>query len=178
MLKSIRQLSCILLCVAIILCTSSGAVIHASRLTQNSNSGWAQLPAILRRIKAPVFPQRDFLLTKFGAKGDGKTDNTAAFRQAITACNKAGGGRVVVPAGEFLTGAIHLKSNVNLHVSAGATIKFSQDTKQYLPIVFTRWEGVELMNYSPFIYAFEQENIAITGTGTASNSSVQRLPSG
>jgi polygalacturonase/lysophospholipase L1-like esterase len=127
---------------------------------------WTQVPAILRRIKPPVFPKRNFDITKYGAVADGKTDCTAAIRNAIAACNKAGGGRVVVPPGEFLTAAIHLKSNINLHVSAGATLKFSQDTKQYLPLVFTRWEGVELMNYSPFIYAFEQRNIAITGAGT------------
>ena len=79
---------------------------------------------------------------------------------------QAGGGKVVVPAGMYLTGAIHLKSNVNLEVSEGATIKFSQNPKDYLPVVFSRWEGIELLNYSPFIYAFEQQNIAITGAGT------------
>ncbi|MBP6822568.1 MAG: hypothetical protein KA368_13550 [Acidobacteria bacterium] len=127
---------------------------------------WLQLPRILRRIKAPVFPKRDFDITRFGAVEGGQTDCTEAFRKAIAACNKTKGGRVVVPPGVWLTGAIHLLSNVNLHVSEGATIKFSRDTKQYLPLVFTRWEGVELMNYSPFIYAFEQRNIAITGKGT------------
>lgn len=126
---------------------------------------WAQVPQILKRIKPPVFPKRDFAVTRYGAVGDGKTDCTAAFAEAITACNKAGGGRVVVPAGNFLTGPIHLKSNVNLHVRSGGTIQFSQDPGKYLPLVFSRWEGVELMNYSPFIYAFEQENIAITGPG-------------
>jgi polygalacturonase len=131
-----------------------------------TSDAWAQVPAILKRIKAPVFPRRDFDVTRFGAVSDGKTDGTEAFRRAIDACATAGGGRVVVPAGTFLTGAIHLKSNVNLHVSEGATIKFSQDTKRYLPLVFSRWEGMELMNYSPFIYAFEQKNIAITGAGT------------
>ena len=124
------------------------------------------MPQILARIKSPTFPNNDFAVTKFGAKSGGATDCTNAFRDAIVACNKAGGGRVVVPQGVFLTGAIHLKSNVNLVVSRGATIKFSTDTKAYLPAVFTRWEGVELMNYSPFIYAFEQKNIAITGEGT------------
>lgn len=133
---------------------------------KSSSDAWAQVPEILKRIKPPVFPKRDFVITKYGAVGDGKTDCTDAFRKAIDACNKARGGRVIVPKGEFLTGAIHLKSNVNLHVSKGATIKFSQDTKKYLPVVFTRWEGMELMNYSPFIYAFKQENIAITGEGT------------
>lgn len=71
-----------------------------------------------------------------------------------------------MPQGVFLTGAIHLKSNVNLHVSKGATIKFSTDPKKYIPAVFSRRESMELMNYSPFIYACEQTNIAITGEGT------------
>ncbi len=127
---------------------------------------WSRVPEILKRIKPPVFPRRDFDIRRFGAKADGRADSTAAFRSAIEACSKAGGGRVVVPRGTFLTGAIHLKSNVNLHIATDATIKFSRDKTKYLPVVFTRWEGVELMNYSPFIYAFEQENIAITGDGT------------
>jgi polygalacturonase len=130
-----------------------------------ATDSWAQVPSILKRIKPPVFSQRDFSITHFGAAGNGKTDCTDAFRQAIAACNQAGGGRVVVPAGEFSTGAIQLKSNVNLHVAKGGTIKFSRDPQAYLPLVFTRWEGMELMNYSPFIYAFEQANVAITGEG-------------
>ena len=129
--------------------------------------GWNRVPGILSRIVVPTFPARDFLITSYGAKADGVTDCTAAFRSAIAACNAAGGGRVVVPeGGKFLTGPIHLKSNVNLHVQGGATILFSTDPKAYLPAVFTRWEGMELMGYSPLIYAFEQENVAISGTGT------------
>jgi polygalacturonase len=138
-----------------------------SKLSIATDDAWRSvMPSILARIKAPSFANRSFLLTRYGAKSDGQTDCTDAFRKAIAACSKSGGGRVVVPEGVFLTGAIHLKSNVNLAVSRGATIKFSKDTRAYLPAVFSRWEGVELMNYSPFIYAFEQQNVAITGEGT------------
>jgi len=132
-----------------------------------ADSPWETvMPAILERIKRPRFRNRTFAFTRFGAKGDGRTDCTSAFRRAIDACNKAGGGKVVVAPGTYLTGAIHLKSNVNLEISRGATIKFSQNPKDYLPVVFSRWEGVELLNYSPFVYAFEQVNVAITGEGT------------
>jgi polygalacturonase len=126
---------------------------------------WKEAEVILARIKAPTFPNKDFPVTSYGAKNDGVTDCTEAFRKAIKACHDAGGGRVVVPSGKFSTGAIHLLSNVNLHVSKDAVILFSRDTKKYLPQVYTRFEAIELMNYSPLIYAFEQENIAITGEG-------------
>jgi unsaturated rhamnogalacturonyl hydrolase len=125
--------------------------------------GWGDYEAVLARIKAPSFPARDFPITDFGGKpGD---ECTAAIAAAIEACSKAGGGRVVVPAGEWLTGAIRLRSNVNLHVSKGATLRWTFDLAKY-PVVFTRWEGVECMNYSPFIYAHGEENLAITGEGT------------
>jgi polygalacturonase len=130
-----------------------------------SDAGWAQAAAIASRIKAPVFPARDFDITKYGAADDGAKDCTAALRDAIRACAEAGDGRVVVPPGVFLTGAIHLESGVNLHVSSGATLRFHRDPKVYLPLVFTRWEGVELMNYSALIYAFGKKNIAVTGGG-------------
>ena len=120
---------------------------------------------MLKSIKPPTFPNKDFLITSYGAVADGKVDCTQAFRRAIDECNKQGGGRVVVPPGQFYTGPIHLKSNVNLHVQKGAKILFSTKPDDYLPLVYTRWEGVELMNYSPLIYAFEQKNIAITGEG-------------
>lgn len=121
---------------------------------------------VLARIKAPEFAGRDFEITKFGARGDGAMMATDAIRKAIEACAAAGGGNVIVPEGTFLTGAVHLKSGVNLHVSEKATLKFSRDPKDYLPVVFTRFEGTEFMNYSPFLYAFEQTGIGITGAGT------------
>jgi len=123
-----------------------------------------EMELIRKQIKAPVFPAKDFLITRYGAVGDGKTLNTEAFKRAIAACVKSGGGRVVVPFGNFLTGAIHLKSNVNLHLADSAKITFSTNTKHY-PVVFGRWEGMELMNYSALIYAYGQRNIAITGNG-------------
>src|SRR5215217_1498057 len=147
------------------------AVGRAPRPAPAGGDPWARVPEILKRIKPPVFPRRDFPVTKYGAVGDGQADCTEAFRAAVAACNKAGGGRVVVPAGEFLTGPIHLLSNVNLHVTEGATVRFSRDPRKYLPAVFTRWEGMELLNYSPFVYAFEQRNIAVTGGGTLDGNS-------
>ena len=145
------------------------AGIELDRLLANANAatatvrGWDSLPAVLARIKAPEFPAHDFPITDFGAKPG--TDASTALKSAIVACSAAGGGRVVVPAGEWLTGAIYLKSNVNLHVAEGATLRWSFDLAQY-PVVFTRWEGTECMNYSAFIYAYGEENIAVTGRGT------------
>jgi polygalacturonase len=88
------------------------------------------------------------------------------MREAISACAAAGGGRVVVPPGRFVTGAVRLKSRVDLHLAEGATLAFSRDPTAYLPLVLTRFEGVELMNYSPFIYALDERDVAITGSGT------------
>jgi polygalacturonase len=133
-------------------------------------AGWDAVPGILARIKAPEFPGRDFGITDYGAVADGTTDCTDAIRKAIEACHSAHGGRVVVPPGIFLTGAIHLLSNVNLHLADGATLRFSADPAKYMPVVFTRYEGTECMNFSPLIYAYEQENIAITGSGTLDGS--------
>src|SRR5271154_4176643 len=92
--------------------------------------GYDERAEILDRIKAPVFPVRDFSIVKFGAVPYGKdagSDSTEAIRKAIAACSSAGGGRVVVPPGIFQTGAIHLKSGVNLHVEKGATLSFNPD---------------------------------------------------
>lgn len=126
---------------------------------------WRQVTEILDRIRAPIFPANEFVITEFGAIGDGKSDCTTAIGKAIEACHKVRG-RVVVPEGEFLTGPIHLRSNVELHLNRGATLKFATDPKAYLPVVYTRFEGMECYNYSPLIYALEQENVAITGEGT------------
>jgi polygalacturonase len=136
----------------------------AGAMLMNAADDWRdQADAIVARVQPPKFANRDFEITKYGARAGEQAGE--AIRKAIEACSAAGGGRVVVPAGLFLAGPIHLKSNVNLHVAEGATLRFSREPKDY-PLVFTRWEGTECMNYSPLIYAFEQTNIGITGTGT------------
>jgi polygalacturonase len=129
-------------------------------------AGWDEVPEILARIRPPKFSNRDFDIKKYGAVGDGVKDCSDSIRQAIAACNRAGGGRVIVPAGNFLTGAVQLQDRVNLHLAEGATLRFNPDPRLYLPAVYTRWEGVECMNYSPFIYACDRRDVAITGSGT------------
>jgi polygalacturonase len=130
---------------------------------RTSPDPWDGADAIVKRISAPRFPAQTFDIRRYGATTTG--DSTAACRAAIEACARAGGGRVIVPRGRFETGAIHLRSGVNLHVDDGATLAFSREPKAYLPVVLTRYEGVEAMNYSPFIYALDARNIAVTGPG-------------
>ena len=132
--------------------------------------GWDDARAILDRIKAPAFRNREFSVTRYGAAADGKTDCSNAIARAIGECSQAGGGLVTFPEGVWLTGPIHLKSNVNLRVPKGATVKFIPDPKLYLPVVRTRWEGTEVLNYSPLVHSDGQENLAITGGGTLDGS--------
>jgi polygalacturonase len=127
---------------------------------------WRHADAIRHRVRPPRLPQREFPVTRYGAAGDGTTDCTRAFHAAITECSRRGGGRVVVPPGRYLTGPIRLESRVDLHVSEGATILFRTDPTAYLPGVYTRWQGIECYNYSPFVYACGAHDIAITGGGT------------
>jgi polygalacturonase len=137
----------------------------SSKMFAAAASPWDDLPNILARIKPPTFANKVFSITDYGAKS-GTSDSSDAFKKAIVAANAAGGGQVLVPKGSFVTGALTLLSNVNLHLSDGATVKFSTDPKKY-PNVFTRWQGIECINFSPFIYAYGATNVAITGEGSA-----------
>ena len=131
--------------------------------------GWdeQQYREIEQSIRLPQFAAQDFPITKYGAKsGNTAKKNQKAIQKAIDTCNKKGGGRVIVPAGQkFLTGAITLKSGVNLVVEDGAVLEFAFEPDLY-PIVPTRWEGLDCWNLSPLIYAYQQKDIAITGKGT------------
>jgi polygalacturonase len=127
-------------------------------------------PFEMPQLRRPSFPDVTFDIRDYGAvkckwKDDKKRKSTAAIRRAIVACHKSGGGKVLIPKGDWLTGAIHLKSNVNLHVAEGAVVHFSNDLEDYTPIVHVRCEGVEAYNYSPLIYAPHVKNMAITGSG-------------
>ena len=113
---------------------------------------FAQADSIINSIKTLNFTDRTFNIVDFGAIADGVTLNTSAIKKAIDSCSNLGGGKVIIPKGVFLTGPIHLKSNVNLHIEEGAEVLFSTNTKDYLPVVHTSYEGQELMNYSPLIY--------------------------
>ena len=121
--------------------------------------------AILARIQPPVFPAAIFAITDFGAVAGAPAH--VAVQAAVDACAAAGGGRVLVPAGLWLmNGPIHLRSNVDFHVASGATLRFGLPEEIELPMVLTRWEGTEVYNYSPLIYARDCTNVAITGGGT------------
>ncbi|MBN1788406.1 MAG: glycoside hydrolase family 28 protein [Sedimentisphaerales bacterium] len=122
-------------------------------------------PFKMPKLKRPRFPKRVVDICEYGAVGDGKTKNTEFFARAIEACAAKGGGRVLVPAGKWFTGPIHLKSNIELYLAEGAEIIFSDKFEDYLPVVLVRVGGIELYNYSPLIYARDCKNIAVTGPG-------------
>lgn len=151
----------LLLIIAFSLKTSS----TIAQVNSDTKEAWGKMESILSSIKQPSFPNKTYTIIKYGAKSNGIFDNTQAIKKAIQACSKNGGGMVLVPKGQYLTGAIHLENNVNLHLEDGAEIIFSTNPKKYLPLVHTSWEGTELMNYSPLIYAYKKTNVAVTGKG-------------
>ncbi len=128
------------------------------------------LLAALSATSAPVRAQEAsspaYDIRNYGAVADGKTKCTDAIRKAIEAAAAKGGGTIFVPAGQFLTGPIHLKSHITLFLDAGAVLKFSTNFDDYLPMIPSRWEGIEVTNFSPLIYARDAEKIAIRGRGT------------
>ncbi len=130
-------------------------------------SAWdTEYKAVEAKISAPTFADRSFDITKYGASTEASAaKNQKAIAAAIAACAKAGGGRVVVPAGTYSTGAIRLESGVNLVVEKDATLLFAFEPELY-PLVPTRWEGLDCTNLSPCVYAYKAKNVGLTGEGT------------
>jgi len=115
-------------------------------------------------VSTTVFKKDTFNIISYGAISSANTLNTGAIQQAIDMASKQGGGMVLVPSGFWLTGPIKLLSNVNLHISSGAVLQFSNKPKDY-PLVRTNWEGVDAIRAQSPISAKGQRNIAITGSG-------------
>jgi polygalacturonase len=131
-----------------------------------SDDDWVLAEQIVQTIKLPEIPDKDYLITDFGAVADDKKDDRPAILAAIEKAGKDGGGRIILPAGKWLSqGPVHLKSRINLHLSENAVLLFGRHPDDYLPVVLTRWEGTELYSYSPFIYAYKVHDVAITGKG-------------
>ena len=112
-------------------------------LASSANIWETQYKQIEQSIRQPEFANKEFVITKYGAKPEAKAAvNQKAINKAIAACSKAGGGKVIIPAGKWNTGAIELKSKVNLVIEEGATLQFVFEPELY-PIVPTRWEGID-----------------------------------
>ena len=109
--------------------------------------------------------QEFYNVVRYGARNDSSQLATDAIRKAIEAASKVGGGTVYFPAGKYLTGPIHLKSNITIFIDAGAELHFSDNFDHYLPMVPSRWEGTDVTNFSPLFYAYKADNIAIRGRG-------------
>jgi polygalacturonase len=130
------------------------------------SDNWNNVYKILENINAPTFSELEFNITDFGAKSDSTFDSNNAIQSAIDSISKLGGGTVRIPHGIYLSkGSIFLKDNVNLHLTENSIVKFSTDPNDYLPVVLSRWEGMECYNYSALVYAKDKKNIAITGKG-------------
>jgi polygalacturonase len=121
---------------------------------------------ITQHIKKPNIGLGVASIVDFGAIGNSTFDSRNAIQSAIKKLSSIGGGKVIFPKGNyFCKGPIHLESKINLHFEEGSTLVFSQDSKDYLPLQLVRWEGVEIHNYSPYIFAEGKTDIAITGKG-------------
>ena len=130
-------------------------------------SSASRISDILRSIQLPRIPDREIILQ--AASGE---EIREKIMQAVADCAQHGGGRIVLPPGSFrCNGPIHLQSHIELHFSEGSFLKFSPEPALYLPQVFTRWEGVELFNYSPMIYGIGLTDVAITGKGVIAGGS-------
>lgn len=144
----------------IVVLLSAISLLVSAQTTVKQEYSFNKLPVIAKTS----FKKDTFNIIKYGAKNDGQTLNTKSINAAIVACNQKGGGVVLVPKGMWLTGPIELKSNVNLHLAANSILQFTKDFDQY-PLVAGNWEGLSQMRNQSPIWAKNQQNIAITGSG-------------
>lgn len=160
--RSLSSLFVLLICV----------ISYQSLYSSNVVDAWENLyPEIEKNIKAPVFPDKYYSITDFGAIANDSTIlNTESINRAIAICHLNGGGYVVVPEGVWHTAPITLKSNVNLRIEKDAVLQFTTDPK-YFSTVLTRWEGLDCYNHQPLIYAYGETNIGITGEGVIDGAS-------
>jgi len=143
--------------------SSIGCAISPAQATTDGLP-WPEAADIVAHVKLPSIPDKSFQAADYGINGDGKTDNTEAFARAIDAVSTAGGGHLIVGQGNYVTGAIRLKSHVDLHLDSGAVIEFCADVTKY-PMELTRYQGIDLMNMSPLVGAIGQTDFSITGKG-------------
>lgn len=162
-MKTIKYFLSLIIISFVFSCSSQNFIQQAPSLNE---AGWRKVNDILARIKDPEFSQQTFNVLDYLQNTFKEKSFQSAINTAIKECNRRGGGRVIVPKGEYLSnGPIHLLSNVNLYLEEGSIIKFGINPVDYTPLVFVRWEGTLCYNYSPLIYAYQQKNIAVTGNG-------------
>ena len=137
-------------------------VIILFSCNDNKMVPWDEMNKVYENIVPPTFPDKNYVITDYYNGKDSLY--TMAINKAISVCSARGGGKVVIPKGEFLTAPIRLKSNVNLHLADSAVLKFTTDYNLF-DTVRTRIEGIDCYNISPLIYAYGEANIAITGNG-------------
>jgi polygalacturonase len=154
MIRKYPILACIFFC-----------LLSANALGQKQLKEYlTQLPFSMPEIKEPQFPDRVFNIVEYGAIADGYSLNTKAFADAIAACERAGGGTVLVPPGTWLTGPIKLESNINLHVEKGALVQFSKNIEDY-PFIQSPDGRSKRYGKTPLMSAYKAKNIAFTGDG-------------
>ena len=170
----------------------------ATSSNKTAGDPWQRAADIVARFATPLrFREEDFPITAYGAKpcsmvevkgqtaslvngllrtpAKGSPDAYPAITAAIAACHAKGGGRVVIPAGDwYCAGPIVLRSNVHVHLAANARVHFSANPEHYArhgefdcgangKLTLSRWQGNDVLNYSPLVYAHNQTNIALTG---------------
>lgn len=123
---------------------------------------------ILKQIERPHIPEREFPACMFGVAADSREVQTRALQLAIDTISREGGGRLMLPRGTIRTGALELKSRVELHLQHRESVLsfVNEEPELHYPVVFSHWEATPCYNYSPLIYACDAHDIAVTGEGT------------